>query len=60
MAEPSLIAFLLNRKFVEHMPFSRQIAQIERDYKWTIASGTLGNWFIQACDLLEPLYDRLR
>lgn len=60
MAEPSLIAFLLNRKFVEHMPFYRQIAQIERDYKWTIASSTVGNWFIQACDLLEPLYDRLR
>lgn len=60
MAEPSLIAFLLNRKFVEHMPFYRQIAQIERDYKWTIASSTMGNWFIQACELLEPLYQCLR
>lgn len=60
MAEPSLIAFILMRKFVEHMPFYRQIAQIERDYRWTIASSTVGNWFNQACELLEPLYQCLR
>ena len=60
MAELSLIAFILMRKFVEHMPFYRQIAQIERDYRWTVASSIVGNWFNQACELLEPLYQCLR
>ena len=60
IAEPGLIAHLINRKFVEHMPFYRQIAQIKRDYQWEISSSTVGNWFAQACDLLTPLYNALR
>lgn len=60
IAEPGLIAHLINRKFVEHMPFYRQIAQIKRDYQWEIPSSTMGNWFTQACDLLQPLYTELR
>lgn len=60
IAEPGLVAHLINRKFVEHMPFYRQIAQIKRDYKWEIPSSTMGNWFSQACNVLEPLYDELQ
>lgn len=60
IAEPGLVAHLINRKFVEHMPFYRQIAQIKRDYQWEIPSSTMGNWFSQACDLLTPLYTTLR
>ena len=59
IAEPGLVAHLINRKFVEHMPFYRQIAQIKRDYDWQLSSSTVGNWFAQACELLTPLYNEL-
>ena len=60
MAEPSLVAYLIMRKFVEHMPFYRQLAQLKRDYKWILAPSTLCNWFAQVCKLLDLLYAELR
>ncbi|WP_235298474.1 IS66 family transposase [Portibacter marinus] len=60
IAEPSLIAWMQVRKFVEHMPYYRQIQQIKRDYHWELSSSTVGNWFAQLCELLTPLYNELK
>ncbi|WP_235299810.1 IS66 family transposase [Portibacter marinus] len=60
IAEPSLIAWMQVRKFVEHMPYYRQIQQIKRDYRWELSSSTVGNWFTQLCDLLTPLYNEMK
>lgn len=60
IAGVSLIAHIIVRKFVEHMPFYRQIQAFERDYRWQIPSSTLNDWFVSVCTMLEPLYEILK
>lgn len=57
-AGPGLLAHILVSKFVDHLPFYRQINIFKRQ-DITISSSTIGGWFNGACDLLEPLYDCL-
>ena len=56
IAESSLLSYILVSKFVDHLPFYRQIQRFVRDYKWKLSSSTINDWFIQVCTLLEPLY----
>ncbi|MDP2423108.1 MAG: IS66 family transposase, partial [Bacteroidales bacterium] len=58
-AGPGILAHILISKFVDHLPFYRQI-QIFKRQDLTIAESTLGGWFSTACRLLEPLYDTLK
>ena len=60
IAGVSLIAHIIVRKFVEHMPFYRQIQAFERDYRWQIPSSTINDWFVSVCTMLEPLYEILK
>lgn len=60
IASVSLVSHLIVRKFVEHMPFYRQIQSIQRDYQWQLPSSTINDWFITVCTLLEPLYQALK
>lgn len=60
IAGVSLIAHIIIRKFVEHMPFYRQMQAIDRDYRWQIPSSTINDWFVSVCTMLEPLYDLLK
>jgi transposase len=60
IAGVSLIAHIIVRKFVEHMPFYRQIQAFDRDYQWQIPSSTINDWFVSVCTMLEPLYDLLK
>ncbi|NEP91465.1 MAG: transposase, partial [Okeania sp. SIO2C2] len=57
--EAGLLAHLMVSKYVDHLPFYRQIEQFKRNHDWTIHKSTLNNWFAACCKLLEPLYDQL-
>lgn len=57
-AGPGLLAHLLISKFVDHLPFYRQVQQFKRQ-DIDIAESTISGWFASSCRLLEPLYDRL-
>jgi transposase len=57
-AGPGLLAHLLVSKFIDHLPFYRQVQQFKREGV-EIAESTIGGWFTASCNLLEPLYDTL-
>ena len=56
---PGLLAHIMVGKFVDHLPFHRQIQQFKRQGV-DIAESTMNDWFTGTCRLLEPLYDRLK
>ena len=58
-AGPSMISHLLVSKFVDHLPFFRQV-QIFRRQNLEMAESTINGWFNAGCDLLVPLYDSLK
>ena len=57
-AGASLLAFLLVSKFVDHLPYYRQVQIFKRD-DIKIAESTITGWFNQVCRLLEPLYEHM-
>jgi transposase len=57
IAEASLLAHLIVCKFVDHLPFYRQIQIFKRDFRWEPSKSTVNDWFIAVCTLLEPLYE---
>jgi len=59
IAEASLLAHILCSKFIDHLPFYRQIQRFKRDYAWEPASSTMSDWFLSCCDLLKPLYEHM-
>ncbi len=58
-AGPGLLAHLTINKFVDHLPFYRQAQMLKRE-GIEIAESTINGWFTATCDLIEPLYDKLR
>ena len=58
-AGPGLLAHLLISKFVDHLPFYRQVQQFQREGV-KIAESTISGWFTKTCQLLEPLYESLK
>lgn len=60
IAEASLLAYIIMRKYVEHMPFYRQIQGFTRDFGWNPAASTLSDWMRECAILLEPLYNVLK
>ena len=59
VAEPGLLAELCVAKYVDHLPFYRQIKRFERDHGWVVHKSTINDWFAATCCLLEPLYQKL-
>ena len=59
IAESSLLSHLFVNKFVNHLPFYRQIQMFKRDYEWELPDSTLNDWFAACCTLLEPLYNKM-
>ena len=57
-AGASLISWLIVNKYVNHLPFYRQVQMLKRDGV-ILAESTVNNWFAKTADLLEPLYDRI-
>lgn len=58
-AGASLLAELLIGKYVNHLPFYRQI-QILKQMGVNLPPPTVNGWFRDTADLLRPLYYRLR
>jgi Transposase and inactivated derivatives len=57
-AGAGLLSHLLISKFVDHLPFYRQVQQFKRQ-DIDIAESTISGWFAASCRLLEPLYETL-
>ncbi len=57
-AGASLLAHLQVSKWVDHLPYYRQIAIFKR-HGIKISSSTINDWFNSTCELLRPLYDCL-
>jgi len=55
-----LLVYLMVAKYIDHLPFYRQIEMFKRDFGWAIHKSTINDWFASVCTLLEPLYDALR
>jgi len=58
-AGPGLLSHLMISKYVDHLPFYRQVKQFKRE-NIIIAESTINGWFSATCRLLEPLYDQLK
>lgn len=58
-AGASMLAHLAISKFVDHLPFYRQI-QIFKRQNLILSDSTLNGWFNATADLLAPLYDVLQ
>jgi transposase len=57
-AGPSLLAYIQVSKFIDHLPFYRQIEMLKRQ-NLTLSDSTLNGWFNAVIRLLEPLYGTL-
>jgi len=57
-AGPGLLAHIMISKYVDHLPFYRQIQQFKRE-DVEISSSTINDWFNASCRLLQLLYDKL-
>ena len=58
-AGASLLAELMVNKYVNHLPFYRQI-QMFKQLGISLPAATISDWFSQTADLLRPLYYRLK
>ncbi|RNC64445.1 IS66 family transposase [Proteiniphilum sp. X52] len=58
-AGASLLAELMVNKYVNHLPFYRQIEMMKR-LGANLPPPTVNDWFKDTADLLRPLYHRLR
>ena len=59
-ATPSLVAGIMNAKYVNGMPLARQEREFAR-YNLNLSTKTMANWIIQCTDrYLQPLYDLMK
>jgi len=57
IASASLLAHIITNKYIDHLPFYRQIQRFKRNYDWAIHKSTVNSWFVAVCTLLKPLYE---
>lgn len=57
-AGPGLLACIQVNKWVDHLPFYRQIAMFKREGV-TLSDSTFNSWFNATARLVEPLYEAL-
>jgi len=55
-AGASILAYLMVSKFIDHLPFYRQVQIFKRD-GMKIPESTISGWFKKTCQLLAPLYE---
>jgi transposase len=58
-AGASLLAYLLVSKYIDHLPFYRQLEIFKRVGIY-LAASTVNGWFFNTIDLLKPLYEILK
>ena len=60
IATPSLVAGIMNAKYVNGMPLARQEREFAR-YDLALSTKTMAHWIIQCADrYLQPLYDLMK
>ncbi|MCD7866717.1 MAG: IS66 family transposase, partial [Clostridiales bacterium] len=60
IAPPSLVAGIMNAKYVNGMPLARQEREFAR-YNLKLSTKTMANWIIQSADrYLQPLYELMK
>ena len=59
IADTSLLTEILLQKYEYHVPFYRQVKQLEH-LGVKLSKNTLDGWFRPVCELLRPLYLELR
>jgi hypothetical protein len=59
LASPSIVAYVMNQKFVEALPLYRQEQAFARN-GIEISRQTLANWMIAGADWLTLIYDRMK
>jgi len=57
-AGPSLLAHIMVSKWVDHLPYYRQIQMFKREGV-TLSDSTFNGWFNATARLISPLYDAL-
>ena len=55
----SLLAHLLISKYIDHLPYYRQVQMFKRE-GIKLSESTISGWFKAVCKLLEPLYEELK
>lgn len=60
VASAGLLAHVFVSKFVDHIPFYRQVQMLARENIHCIAESTINGWLNQVCNLLELLYNQLK
>src|SRR5690606_7710121 len=58
-AGESLLAHLIISKFVDHLPFYRQVQMFKRQGV-DLAESTINGWFSESMALMDPLYQALK
>ncbi len=58
-AGASVLAHTMVSKYVDHLPFYRQVKIFKRQ-DIDLSESTLNGWFSASCRLLEPLYEALK
>jgi transposase len=58
-AGASLLAYLFISKYIDHLPYYRQVQMFKRE-GIKLSESSISGWFKAVCKLLEPLYDELK
>lgn len=59
LASPGLVADILMKKYVEHLPLFRQSQTLKSRYGIEISRQTLCDWVGKAADWLKPIYEQM-
>lgn len=59
IAGPQMMAYVLISKFMDHIPYYRQLQQFKRMFEVVIGKSTFGEWASQYATALKPLFDAL-
>jgi transposase len=57
-AGASMLAYILVSKYVDHLPFYRQVQILKRQNIF-IAESTINGWYTAAAKLITPVYERM-
>jgi transposase len=57
-AGASLLAYLMVSKYMDHLPFYRQVQIFKRDGV-KLPESTISGWFKKVCELMAPLYEEM-
>ena len=59
LVSPSILAYIMNRKFFCAMPLYRQESEFKR-MGVNLTRQTMANWMIKGANLLKPIYEEMR